>query len=62
MSTATASPAADALERLTCQLDLSAIRFKLANPEDVATPTPQQLDVMETEYRKFRHRPLQARR
>jgi hypothetical protein len=53
MSTATASPAADALERLTCRLDLSAIRFKLANPEDGTTPTPQQLDVMETEYRKF---------
>lgn len=53
MSTATASPAAVALERLNCQLDLSAIRFKLTNPEDGAAPTLEQLDVTETEYRKF---------
>jgi hypothetical protein len=45
--------AVDALDRIDALLDLSAIRFKLAHPEDGDAPTGQQLDTMEAEYRKF---------
>lgn len=53
MSITIQHPAADALDRLGESLDLSNIRFKLANPEEGEPPTDAQLDTMETEYRKF---------
>lgn len=53
MSTATATPAYQTLEHLDDQLDLSGIRFKLANPEDGPAPEPGQVDLMEAEYRRF---------
>lgn len=43
----------DALSILEERLDLSGLRFKLANPEDGPPPSDWQIDLMETEYRKF---------
>lgn len=43
-----------ALDRLNAiDLDLSMVRFKLANPEEGAAWTLVQLDLAEAEYRKF---------
>lgn len=53
MSVMITSPAAEALERLAADLDLSGIRFKLANPEEGLAPELALLDLMEGEYRRF---------
>lgn len=51
--TLTTNAAATALARVDDLLDLSSIRFKVANPEDGEPPSVEQLDLMETEYRRF---------
>jgi hypothetical protein len=51
--TNTFAPPAAALERIGSLLDLSNIRFKLANPEEGTPPSEHELNVMEAEYRKF---------
>jgi hypothetical protein len=53
MITLQTHPASRALERIDMLLDLSNIRFKLANPEEGKTPSHDELDTMEAEYRKF---------
>jgi hypothetical protein len=53
--TAVASPIAptDALRILRTSLDLSDVRMKLADPDEGHGYSPEQIDAMETEYRKF---------
>lgn len=53
MPVLTAPPAVEALSRIDEMLDLSSIRFKLANPEDGSPPGEAELDAMESEYRRF---------
>jgi len=43
----------DGLLRINALLDLSNLRMKLADPEEGKGYTPDQLDLMESEYRKF---------
>jgi hypothetical protein len=50
----TAAPTASgALARLERHLDLTNVRMKLADPKEGKGCTPEQLDVMEAEYRRF---------
>jgi hypothetical protein len=51
--TLTTNAAVEALARVHDLLDLSSIRFKLANPEEGTPPSFEQLDLMEMEYRRF---------
>jgi hypothetical protein len=46
-------PIAEALDRLDEALDLSGVRWKLSDPEEGPGHSPEDLDLMETEYRKF---------
>lgn len=43
----------DALRMLRTSLDLSNVRMKLADPDEGHGFSPEQIDAMETEYRKF---------
>ena len=43
----------DAMQLLDERLDLSNVRWKLANPEDGEPPAAGELDVAEREYRRF---------
>lgn len=53
--TAVSAPIAptDALRMLTTSLDLSDVRMKLADPEEGHGFTPDRIDLMESEYRRF---------
>jgi len=53
VSISSTSAAEEALRQLEGQLDLSDIRFKLANPEEGPAPDPTEVEQMEAEYRKF---------
>lgn len=54
MTAVSAPPApADALRMLTTSLDLSDVRMKLADPDEGHGFAPNQIDLMESEYRKF---------
>jgi hypothetical protein len=55
MSTVVVAPtaASEALDRLDVLLDLTNVRAKLADPEEGKGYGPDQLDLMEAEYRKF---------
>ncbi len=48
----TVSPA-DALSRVEARLDLTNVKRKLANPEQGLAVSPERLEVMEAEYRKY---------
>jgi hypothetical protein len=53
MTVATAISPSDALDRLSEILDLTAIRRKLADPEEGKGFGEEHLDLLETEYRRF---------
>jgi hypothetical protein len=53
MSTATAFDPTAALEKVNADIDLGAVRAKLADPSEGPGHDPAQLDLMESEYRKF---------
>lgn len=53
MTTLVASAATEALDQLDELLDLADIRFKLANPEEGEPVAELEIDLMESEYRKF---------
>jgi hypothetical protein len=47
------APAAESLALLEAELDLSMVRFKLANPEEGEGWPQETMDLAEAEYRKF---------
>jgi len=53
MTTVHASAAAEALDRLDDLLDLSNVRLKLSNPDEGEGCSEVELDLMESEYRRF---------
>lgn len=53
MTTTSALTTHDAMRLLDERLELSNVRWKLANPEDGTGLSPAELDVREGEYRKF---------
>ncbi len=52
-ATKTQNTATDRLAQIELDVDLSMVRFKLANPEEGEAWTHEELDLAEGEYRKF---------